>query len=82
MKIWEFEARTFGDTLRELREDKNWSQMDLGRRCQKISAATVKNYENLDVLPTLRALIEMAHALGVDEIRIDTTKGGYFKKWN
>lgn len=82
MKIWEFEARSFGDTLRELREDKNLTQMELGKKCCGIAQSTIKNYENAKVLPTLRSLIEIAHVLGIDEVRIDTSKGGYFTKWN
>lgn len=82
MKIWEFEARSFGDVLRELREDMNLTQMELAKKCRGVALTTIKDYENAGALPTMRNLMELAKVLKVDEIRIDTSKGGYFKRWN
>ena len=80
MKIWEFEARTFGDTLRALREDKNMTRKELAERLKYTSASSINNYEQGVTLPTLAGLMNLARVLGVDEIRIDARKGG--KLWN
>lgn len=82
MKIWEFEARSFGDVLRELREDMNLTQMELAKKCRGVAQSTIKDYENAGALPTLRTLMELARVLEVDEVRIDTSKGGFFRRWN
>lgn len=82
MKIWEFEARSFGDTLRELREDMNLTQAELGKKCRGVAQSTIKDYENAGALPTMRSLMEIAKVLKVDEVRIDTSKGGFFNRWS
>lgn len=78
MKIWEFDSLTYGETLRNLRLDKNLTRAQLAEMTRHCSTSTISNYEQYAVLPTVRGLMEIAKALGVDEIRIDTSKGGFF----
>ena len=80
MRILEFDSRKFGETLRELRLDKNWTQAELAARLNHISLSGVKNYEQGVALPSVQGLITIARALNIDEIRIDTRKGG--RIWN
>ncbi len=78
MKIWEFDSITYGETLKCLRLDKNLSQAELAEMTRHCKVSTIKNYEQYAAMPTVRGLLEIAKALGVDEIRIDTSKGGFF----
>ena len=80
MKILEFDSQTFGTAVRELREDKGWTQKEFAERLKYISVSSVKNYEQGIALPSLAGLMNIAKALGVDEVRIDVRKGG--RIWN
>lgn len=80
MRILEFDSQTFGDVLREFREDKGWTQKQLSEKLRYIGVSSVKNYEQGVSLPTLAGLMNIARALDIDEIRIDTRKGG--RIWN
>lgn len=80
MRILEFDSDSFGEVVRELRQDKNWTQTELSKNLRHISASSVKNYEQGVALPSLQGLMAIAHALDIDEIRIDCRKGG--RKWN
>lgn len=80
MRILEFDSQTFGDVVRELRENKGWTQKELSEKLRYIGVSSVNNYEQGVSLPTLSGLMNIARALGIDEIRIDTRKGG--RIWN
>ena len=80
MRILEFDSHTFGDVVRELREDKGWTQKQFSEKLRYIGVSSVKNYEQGVLLPTLAGLMDIARALDIDEIRIDTRKGG--RIWN
>lgn len=80
MKILEFDSQTFGEVLREMREEKNWTQKELSEKLKYIGVSSIKNYEQGVALPSLAGLMNIAKALGIDEIRIDARKGG--RIWN
>lgn len=80
MRIFEFDSQTFGDVLQELRENKGWTQKQLSEKLRYIGVSSVKNYEQGVSLPTLAGLMNIARVLDIDEIRIDTRKGG--RVWN
>lgn len=80
MRILEFDSDSFGKVVRELREDKGWTQKDLSERLHHLRLSSIKNYEQGVALPSLQGLMAIAHALNIDEIRIDCRKGG--RKWN
>ena len=75
MTIWEFNSYNFGHDLKLLREERRLTQTQLAKRA-KININSVQNYESGYRLPKLEILIDIARVLGVDEIRIDTRKGG------
>lgn len=53
-----------GDTLRDLRNEKNLSQNDLAKRIG-VNSSTIALYESGERLPSLRRLIRLSLALGV-----------------
>ena len=71
MNIWELDAKTFADTLRERRKDMCLTQGELAKRAG-VNLVTIVNYENDYHIPELATLIKVASALGIDEIRIST----------
>lgn len=75
MTIWEFNSYSFGHDLKLLREERRLTQTQLAKRA-KLNINSVQNYESGYRLPKLEILIDLARVLGVDEIRIDTRKGG------
>lgn len=75
MTIWEFNSYNFGHDLKLLREERRLTQTQLAKRA-KLNINSVQNYESGYRLPKLEILIDIARVLGVDEIRIDTRKGG------
>lgn len=56
--------KQIGQRIVELRKQKNWSQSDLARACNKDRQAMEK-LENGRVNPTLYSLYEISEALGV-----------------
>lgn len=75
MTIWEFNSYNFGHDLKLLREERRLTQTQLAKKA-KLNINSVQNYESGYRLPKLEILIDLARVLGVDEIRIDTRKGG------
>lgn len=75
MTILEFNSYNFGHDLKLLREERRLTQTQLAKRA-KLNINSVQNYESGYRLPKLEILIDIARVLGVDEIRIDTRKGG------
>lgn len=55
-----------GDRIRELREDKKWTQKQLAEASQ-INEVQIRRYENNQSLPRDAQLIKIANALGVDK---------------
>lgn len=53
-----------GDTLSDLRNEKNLSQNDLAKRIG-VNSSTIALYESGERLPSLRRLIRLSLALGV-----------------
>ena len=76
MIIWEFDARTCADTLRELRLDARLTQTQLAQKAN-VNINTIRNYEQGGRLPYFPILLKLARALNIDEIRIDTRKEWY-----
>lgn len=76
MKVWEFDAYTYADTLREMRKEKGMTQGDLAK-VSGCNIITITNYENGYRLPRIDILLKMGKALGVDEIRFSTERKWY-----
>lgn len=73
MRVWEFDAKTFPDTLKELRLEKKLKQGELADLAN-VNITTIVNYENGYKVPTFPILIKLSAVLGIDEIRVDTSK--------
>ena len=71
MWIWEINPRTFGDDLREMRLDKQWTQKELASRMMNYGVASVINWESGKTHPNMTALLELARIFKIDEIRIE-----------
>jgi transcriptional regulator with XRE-family HTH domain len=56
--------KALGKRIVQLREQKNWSQSDLARACNKDRQA-IEKLENAKVNPTLYTLLEIAKALEI-----------------
>ena len=74
MKIWEFDKNTFAEDLKNLRLDAQMSQRDLAGRVPFCSPYSIAKYEAGEYLPNMNAVIGIAQALGIDEVRINTSK--------
>ena len=61
--------RARGDRIRKLREERGWTQNELGRRTA-VSRSQICHYENGSICPNARSLLRLADELGVttDEI--------------
>lgn len=81
MKIWELNPLEFDNELKALREDKHMTQADLASRIEHCSISTIRDYERGYCLPNTKLLIEIAKALGIDEIRIDTSRSYQRREW-
>ena len=55
----------FGDNLRDLMEERGYSQRELATLCG-LSESVVSNYVNKRSMPGVRAIINMSYELGVD----------------
>lgn len=73
MRVWEFDAKSFPDTLKELRQEKKLKQGQLADLAN-VNVTTIVNYENGYKVPTFPILIKLSAVLGIDEIRVDTSK--------
>lgn len=78
MKVLEFNAITFGPAIVKLRKELGLNQQEFAKRAH-VSMCSVVNYENGISLPRLDSLIDMARVLGIDEIRIDTSRAAKWK---
>lgn len=74
MKIWEFDKNTFAEDLKNLRLDAQMSQRDLADRVPFCSQYSIAKYEAGEYLPNMTAVIGIAQALGIDEVRINISK--------
>lgn len=55
---------SFGQRLKQLRRERNWTQEDLGKKINT-HLQTVVRYENDTVIPTATVLKKMSEAFGV-----------------
>ena len=55
---------SFGERVKKLRRDRNWTQGELGQKAQ-INGHNVSRYENGHLQPTKRTVEKFAQALGV-----------------
>lgn len=55
---------TFGDRIRKLRKDRNWTQIELGERAQ-INIHNVSRYEKGHIAPSRQTAERFASAFGV-----------------
>lgn len=75
MNIWEMNLEDFGTELRKIRQHRRLTQKELGAHCSaEIAQGSVHHYESSERYPSIKTLVEMAAALGIDEIRIDTRR--------
>lgn len=75
MNIWELDPTKFGKELKQIRKHRRMTERELGALCSSPAAqSAVSKYEAGERYPSLKTLVEMAQALGIDEIRIDTRK--------
>ena len=75
MTIWELDPKNFGHELKQIRKHRRMTERELGDLCSAPAAqSAVSKYEAGERCPTLKTLVEMAAALGIDEIRIDTRR--------
>lgn len=80
MKIWELDPNEFGDQLRDIRLDKQMSQIDLGKR-SGCPVSRIGTAERGCSTPDLAQLVSIARVFGIDEIRIDTSRPYKIKPW-
>lgn len=71
MVIVEYDERTIGDVIKELRQDKQMTQTELARKAD-VSRCAIQNYEQGWAVPSILLLRKILHALGVHEVRIPT----------
>jgi transcriptional regulator with XRE-family HTH domain len=65
----------FGTELRKIRQHRRMTQRQLGAHCSAaVAQGSVHQYESSERYPSIKTLVEMAAALGIDEIRIDTRR--------
>lgn len=75
MNIWEMDPTKFGKELKQIRKHRRMTERELGALYSSPAAqSVVSKYEAGERCPTLKTLVEMAAALGIDEIRIDTRR--------
>lgn len=75
MNIWELDPKNFGHELKQIRKHRRMTERELGDLCSAPAAqSAVSKYEAGERCPTLKTLVEMAAALGIDEMRIDTRR--------
>lgn len=75
MNIWEMDPTKFGKELKQIRKHRRMTERELGAFCSSPAAqSAVSKYEAGERYPSLKTLVEMAVALGIDEIRIDTRR--------
>ena len=77
MTIMEIE-KNIGEELREYRLMKMMSQGELAEKA-RLYQQTIALIENGQSFPSLKSLVRMAKALGVDEIRINVQE---IETWN
>lgn len=77
MTIMEIE-KDIGEELREYRLMKMMSQKELAEKA-KLYQQTIALIENGQSFPSLKTLVRMAKALGIDEIRINVQE---VETWN
>ena len=65
-----------GNTLRDLRNEKNLSQRQLAKRVG-VNASTIALYETGDRLPSLHRLIDLSRALGDFLLGLSKQKGHF-----
>ena len=65
--IWEFDARTFADDLRNMRQEQGMTQTALARKAG-VSLCTIVNYEGGYNVPHMQYLTRIAAALGIKKI--------------
>ena len=58
--------KNFGEKLKELREERNLSQKELGDKMGGITQQTIAQYEEKETVPKFETISKIAGALGVD----------------
>ena len=80
MRIWELDPNEFDEQLRDIRLDRRLTQKELAAKTAS-RENKIGSYERGFYTPTMDHLVAIAHALGIDEIRIDTSKLYKKKAW-
>lgn len=73
MTILEFDIATYGSAIRERRLDLQLTQKQLASLAD-VSTATIEDYENGHMRPSVEKLLKVCKALRIDEVRIDTAR--------
>lgn len=73
MTILEFDISTYGSAIRERRLDLQLTQKQLASLAD-VSTATIEDYENGHMRPSVEKLLKVCKALKIDEVRIDTAR--------
>lgn len=73
MVIVEYESNNIGDVIRELRMDSQMSQVELAKSAG-VTQTTISWYESGLQSPNVEKLIRIFNALGVDEVRLNTSR--------
>lgn len=76
METWNIDVYTFPEIIRETRKQRNLTQTELAKAAN-VNLITIVNYENGYKIPQIPTLIKVAAALGITEIKFDTTKKWY-----
>lgn len=73
MVIVEYDGNNIGDVIRELRMDSQMSQAELAKSAG-VTQTTISWYESGLQPPNVEKLIRIFNALGVDEVRLNTSR--------
>lgn len=73
MTILEFDIATYGSAIRERRLDLQLTQKQLASLAD-VSTATIEDYENGHMRPSVEKLLKVCKALKIDEVRIETAR--------
>lgn len=73
MKILEFDFAYYGPVLKSLRLDARMTQAQLAKKVN-LTQGTIAAYEKSYQSPNMGRLMDICRALGVDEVRINTSR--------
>ncbi len=61
-------SKEVGDRIKQAREARDWSTMELAQEMGLASATTIQRYERGERTPSLKTLFALARVLGVDVV--------------